>query len=99
MRILDKYRLETHGANGCSNSDYLLCRTTCCGGHCAEDVELHTLYPDPRDLTRRMDVWDPQTSCPLCGVNEWDLIEVTAEADVPEPWRWACGPADGEVTS
>ena len=92
MRILDKYRFESRGAKGCSNSDYLLLSTTCCGGHCAEDVELHTLYPDPSDLTRRIEVWDSQPACPHCGAYEWDFIEVKALADVPESWRWACRP-------
>ena len=92
MGVIDKYRFESRGRVGCSNSDYRLHRTTCCGGFCAEDDELLTLYFDPEDLGRRTDLWDPPKPCPLCSAAEYDLAEVTELADVPESWRWACWP-------
>jgi hypothetical protein len=89
MGVIDKYRFESHGASGCSNSAYHLDRTTCCGGYCVEDDELHGLYFDPADLTRHIDLWDTKP-CPLCGAVEWELVEVSELADVPAAWRWAC---------
>lgn len=93
--MIDKYRFESSGALGCSNSDYHLKRTTCCQGFCVEDDELSDLYVDPNDLTRRISLLRDRTErgpfpCPLCGADAWELIEVDDLADVPESWRWAC---------
>src|SRR5690348_10324259 len=97
MGVIDKYRFEERSRAGCSNSDYRLHRTTCCGGFCVEDDELSDLYLDPADLSRRVSLLRERSDtspflCPLCGAAEWDLAEVRELADVPEEWRWACHP-------
>ena len=92
MGVIDRYRFEKRGGFGCSNSDYHLHRTTCCGGYVVEDDELLDLYFDPTDLSRRIDLWEPPKPCPLCGAVEWDFTEVEELADVPESWGWACWP-------
>src|SRR5688572_757209 len=97
MGVINKYRFETRGGHGCSNSDYRLHRTTCCGGCCVEDNELSDLYLDAADLSQRVSLLrEPSDAspspCPLCGVFEWDLAEVQGLADVPDEWRWACQP-------
>ncbi len=97
MGVIDKYRFEKRGGAGCSNSDYRLHRTTCCGGYCVEDDELSDLYLDPADLSRRVSLLRDRADtgpfpCPLCGTAEWDLAEVEELAGVPEEWRWACHP-------
>jgi hypothetical protein len=94
MSILDKWKFETRGGHGCSNSGYVLQRTTCCGSFAAEDIELQDLYIDPDDLSKSVVLtYDPRSekppACPFCGRSEWDMIEVTGIADVPEAWRWA----------
>jgi hypothetical protein len=96
--LLDKWKFEARGGNGCSNSDYRLKRTTCCGSYAVEDTELVQLYIDPTDLNKSMDLgYSPHhcespPRCPFCGANDWDMVEVTSAAEVPEAWRWAmCG--------
>jgi hypothetical protein len=27
--------------------------------------------------------------CPFCRASQWDMVEVTSAADVPEEWQWA----------
>ena len=88
MGVIDKYNFESRGGAGCSNSSYRLNRTTCCGGYCVEDDELHGVYFDPANLDRRIDLWNTNP-CPLCDASEWELIEITESTDVPESWRWA----------
>jgi hypothetical protein len=95
MGVIDKYRFEKRGGVGCSNSDYHLHRTTCCGGYCIEDHELSDLYIASNDLAKRVSLLRERSDtslfpCPLCGAVEWDLSEVRELADVPEEWRWAC---------
>jgi hypothetical protein len=97
MGVIDKYRFEERGGGGCSNSDYHLHRTTCCGGYCVEDDELSDLYLDPADLSRWVSLLRERSDtspfpCPLCGAAEWELVEVQELADVPDEWRWACHP-------
>ena len=93
MRIVDKYRFESRSRGGCSNSDYLLQRTSCCGRYCVEDDELSDLYFDSGDPSRRITLLrlpsDPPIPCPCCGALEWELREVTAIGEAPEEWSWA----------
>jgi hypothetical protein len=95
MGVIDKYLFEQRSHGGCGDSDYLLQRTSCCGGHSVEDIELSDLYFDAADLTKRVSLLRKQSDteafrCPLCGAVEWDLAEVRDLADVPEEWLWAC---------
>ncbi len=97
MSILDKFKFESRGSHGCSNSQYLLQRTTCCGAFAVEDIELQDLYIDPDDLGKSVALtYDPRSEqsprCPFCGASEWDMSEVKSTAEVPLAWRWAmCG--------
>ena len=95
MSVIDKYEFESRGASGCSNSDYHLHRTTCCGRFCVEDDELSDLYLDPSDLSKHISLLRVPTDtnpfpCPFCGGINWELVEVAELSAVPEPWRWAC---------
>jgi hypothetical protein len=90
MGAVDKCRFEKKGGHGCSNSFYLLDRTTCCGRFRVEDGELHDLYFDPTDLDRRIILRDSPQLCPFCRASEWDLIEVDDLNEVPVEWQWAC---------
>ena len=95
MGVIDKNRFEKQGGGGCSNSDYHLHRTTCCGRHCVEDYELSDLYLDPNDLSIKVSLLGSGTDtfpwpCPLCGKAEWDLVEIQELYEVPKEWRWAC---------
>ncbi len=95
MSIIDKYRFEHDSGIGCSNSDYLLHRTSCCGSFCVEDYELSNLYLDPNDLHKTVSLLgasgdDSPWPCPFCGAKEWDLCEVQELRDVPDCWKWAC---------
>jgi hypothetical protein len=97
VSVIDKNRFEQRGGGGCSNADYHLHQTTCCGAYCVEDDELSDLYLDGADLSRRVSLLREQLDtslfpCPLCGTVEWDLVEVQGLADVPDEWRWACHP-------
>jgi len=92
--VLDKWKFEARGGHGCSNSDYRLQRTTCCGSFAVEDTELQDLYIDPNDLNKSiMLTYDPRSerppACPFCQANDWDTVEVTSAVDVPDGWRWA----------
>src|SRR5438094_899031 len=95
MGVIDKWRFEARGSHGCSNSDYRLHRTICCGSYAVEDVELLDLYIDAADLNKSVFLgYSPRHGespprCPFCGAEEWDLAEVEAVSDVPEAWRWA----------
>ncbi len=95
--VLDKWKFEARGGHGCSNSDYRLKRTTCCGCYAVEDTELIELYTDPTDLNKSMTLgYSPRHGespprCPFCGANEWDMAEVESVSEVPEAWRWAMG--------
>lgn len=90
MPDIDKYRFESRGGRGCSNSDYGLRRTTCCGAYGVEDSELHDFYFDPADLTRVVPLYGTHP-CPLCGIANWDFADVTGEANA-QPWSWAIRP-------
>jgi hypothetical protein len=95
MGIVDKYRFEKRSGGGCSNSDYKLHQSTCCGGYFIEDDELSDLYFDPTDISRRVSLLREPTDprpfpCPLCGAVEWNLVEVQDLDEVPDQWRWAC---------
>ena len=92
--LVNKWRFERRGGHGCSNSDYRLQRTTCCGAFGVEDAELQDLYTDPRDLTRSVLLtYDPRSepppACPFCNAATWETVEVTDAAAVPADWRWA----------
>jgi hypothetical protein len=92
--VIEKRQFESRGGHGCSNSDYDLLRTMCCGSYAVEDNELQDLYIDPADLTRWITLlYDPRAEapprCPFCGAVTWDTNEVTNLAEVPEAWRWA----------
>src|SRR3569833_10884 len=94
MCLIDKRRFDDRGGHGCSNSAYRLQRTTCCNSCAVEDYELNDLYTDPGDLTQSVTLlYDPRSDvpppCPFCGAREWALVEVEADSDVPESWRWA----------
>jgi hypothetical protein len=81
MNRLDELKFESAGASGCSNSDYVLCRTTCCAALCVEDVELTQLYVAPDDLSKLVALWGDVDRCPICGAAEWDVLP-TADDDV-----------------
>ncbi len=92
--LLDKWKFEARGGHGCSNSDYRLQRTTCCGSFAVEDTELQDVYIDASDLSKSATLlYDPRSEkppvCPFCGATEWNMTEVTSTAEVPEGWRWA----------
>lgn len=86
--LIDKTVFEARGEYGCSNSDYNLVRTTCCGKFAVEDDELLQLYCDPEDLSKVVQLFDVQ-SCPLCQSSEWELKEVESQTDMPKEWAWA----------
>ncbi len=88
MRIIDKYKFEHRGGRGCSNSDYHLHKTTCCGSFCVEDDELMNLYLDPNDLSKVVKLWG-EIDCPFCGSKDWELKEILAIPEVPSSWHWA----------
>jgi hypothetical protein len=85
----DKQEVERRGALGCNNSDYHIRRTTCCNSCCVEDEELHNLFFDTKDLTKKVPLWNEEP-CPVCGSAVWDLLDVDTCAAVSEAWRWAC---------
>jgi hypothetical protein len=88
MSVIDKNKLESRWAVGCSNPDYNLHRTTCCSNFCVEDDELLQLYFDPADSTKW--IWlEEACTCPFCGSNGWKLAEVENVDDVPVSWNWA----------
>jgi hypothetical protein len=92
MGVIDKERFEQRSAGGCSNSDYEVRRTECCGSYCVEDTELSDLYLDASDLSRRVSLLvtnDSPIPCPFCGSLNWGLLAVESE-QVPIAWKWAC---------
>jgi len=89
MSLIDKYKFEHRGGYGCSNSDYDLCRTSCCGAYCVHDNELLDLYLDPADLTKKIEFINPAASCPFCGSQKWKLEDVMSLTEVPADWKWA----------
>jgi hypothetical protein len=94
MSLIDKARFEARGGNGCSNSHYVLQRTTCCGSFAVEDTELADLYTDPGDLRKTLVLmYDPSAGspplCPFCNTDDWDFREVEDIDDVPPAWHWA----------
>ena len=54
MSLIDKYTFESRSRSGCSNSDYRLCKTDCCGHFGVEDDELLEFYFDARDLSKHV---------------------------------------------
>ena len=94
MGIIEKYRFEARSGGGCSDSDYHLCRVTCCRHYCVVDDELDDMYPDPEHPHRRLSLLGrpggPPTPCPFCGAVVWEFNEVDCTDQVPDAWRWAC---------
>lgn len=88
VSVIDKFKFESQWGVGCSNSDYHLHRTTCCGEFCVEDDELLQLYFDAVDPTKW--IWlEEGCACPLCGSSDWKCVEVESVDDVPHDWKWA----------
>jgi len=88
MSLIDKQTFESRSHGGCSNSDYRLCRTTCCGRFGVEDRELLDFYFDADDLSRHAFA-EKGTPCPLCGASAFGYEEVEDFAEMPTEWRWA----------
>ena len=88
MSLIDKYTFESRSQSGCSNSDYRLCKTDCCGHFGVEDDELLEFYFDARDLSKQVFA-EKGTACPVCGAERFSYQEVEDFAEMPEEWRWA----------
>lgn len=88
MSLIDKFAFESRSRSGCSNSDYRLYRTGCCGGFGVEDDELMDFYFDPVDLSRRI-FFERGVACPFCGAKEFELHQLEDFAEMPVEWRWA----------
>lgn len=88
LSVLDQKKFESRSPAGCSNSDYRLNQTTCCGSYGVEDTELLEFYFDPNDLSRRI-LLVAGCVCPFCGAKEWNLNEIKSPAEIPPEWRWA----------
>jgi len=93
MSLIDKHAFESRSHSGCSNSDYRLCRTICCGRFGVEDDELLDFYFDAADLSRHVFV-EQGTACPLCGATSFSYEEVEDFGQMPAEWKWA---APGDV--
>ena len=88
MSLIDKYTFEDKSRSGCSNSDYHLCRTTCCGRFGVEDDELLDFYYDASDLSRQVFA-EKGVPCPLCGSTDFSYELVEDFAQMSAEWRWA----------
>lgn len=88
MSLIDKQVFEARSRSGCSNSDYRLCQTDCCGHFGAEDDELLDFYFDAGDLSKHVFV-EKGVSCPFCGAKDFSYHEVEDFAEMPLEWRWA----------
>jgi hypothetical protein len=88
MSLIDKHTFEAASHSGCSNSDYQLCRTDCCGRFGIEDDELLDFYFDPTDFSRHIFL-ERGAVCPFCGVKDFQLQEIDDFAEMPAEWRWA----------
>ncbi len=88
MSLIDKWEFESRSRSGCSNSDYQLCRTECCGRFGVVDNELLEFYFDAADLTRNV-FFGNDLSCPFCGKQDWDFVQTDDLAQMPTEWKWA----------
>jgi hypothetical protein len=88
MRRIDNAKFEQRGGSSCSNSYFVLRRTTCCGSFGVEDEELLTFFFDSKDLARRIELFGDEKVCPICGADRWDLTEVNDDS-WPDEWKWA----------
>ena len=86
--IINKSIFEARSKSGCSNSDYNLVRTTCCGKFAVEDDELLDLYYDSENLSKIVKLYE-DSNCPFCNSNEWDYVEIEDASLVPNHWKWA----------
>jgi hypothetical protein len=91
MSLIDKHTFERRSRSGCSNSDYQLCRTDCCGRFGVEDDELLDFYFDPSDLSQHV-FMERGTPCPFCSAKNWGFEEIDDFAEMPAEWRWAAPP-------
>jgi len=88
VSLIDPYKFESRSRAGCSNSDYHLRKTGCCGGFGVEDDELLDFYFDSTDLSRRVFLVQG-VSCPFCGAKNFRRQDVEDPAEIPDNWRWA----------
>ena len=88
MGTIDKVLFSRQGANDCGNSDYWLGLTSCCSSWLVEDIELGTLYLDPKDLSQTKDGFS-SLSCPLCGAAPFEIKFPDTWPREPNPWQWA----------
>ena len=88
MGTIDNPLFARWGARGCSNSDYNLVQTSCCGGYMVEDGELGELYTQPAQPAAHVPTYDLST-CPLCQAPEWDYKPLAQWPHVPNGWTWA----------
>ncbi len=88
MSTIDNIVFEKAGARGCSNSGYNLVETTCCHSYMVEDDELNDVYFDPSNLGNVIEA-TYSGSCPICGANDWDYIQLNEWPREPTNWQWA----------
>jgi hypothetical protein len=88
MSLIDKHGFEMRSHAGCSNSDYQLCRTECCGRFGVEDDELLDFYFDPVDLSRHIFL-ERGAACPFCASKNFSFEEIEEITEMPAEWRWA----------
>lgn len=86
---IDKEAFENWSQGGCSNSDYAVVVTTCCGAFLVEDIELGDLYWNPEDPTDVVKIWVIQ-DCPVCGAVQWDFSDALQEQFRECPWVALC---------
>ena len=92
MSLIDKHSFESRSRGGCSNSDYELCRTECCGRFGVEDDELLDFYFDAADLSRTVFL-EKGVPCPFCGAADWKREVIEDSTVIPPEWLWAA-PSD-----
>ena len=88
MGTISNRALEESGAKGCSNSDYNICKTSCCNSYLVSDDELHDVYYDPKDLSKCLKVWQ-QDKCPICHAEEWTYLIDSGYQKENTGWQWA----------
>lgn len=91
MSHISKVKFEHRGGYGCSNSNYSFSSLSCCGSVGVEDEEPHHFYFNPVDLSKKLDLWEDQLTCPFCGAASFQLLVVAPDMPASHDWSWALG--------
>jgi hypothetical protein len=84
MYTIDDDKFSRKTSHACTNSSFILCKTSCCNKYFIKDVELTLFYIDPNNLNTIIDI-SHDSPCFFCNSQSFDYLQIQDYADISEP--------------